>query len=261
MPIKQLGVFGNLQTRNVLAAIATMIMVAWLIPWTAPLLDQVDEFIFYTLNGSLEWGGSYWQLYWAFANHRTFDATIGVIYLSCFAAYCFWRTDRETAGRRCAELCTLMLTLLLVMATVHVFFEMVHYRRLSPTRVLDSPIRLRDLFPDWDVKDRSSNSYPADHGLVALYLCLYFILRAPRGYAIAFCTIAFIAIMPRLVGGAHWVTDVITGSFFFATIAWCIVEGTGLFDWTAKRFAMVTNRLAYPISGWLQRIPFLRASG
>lgn len=235
------------RTRSLaLLGVAVGVFVLWLIPLTAVVFDLLDDVVFHALNGSLEWGQG-WRAVWAAANHRVFDAAVAGVYAAVFTFYCFHRTERETAARRFGELVALVALLVVARALLGLVLDMIDYRRASPTRVFDSAIYLSEYFEGWKIKDSSGNSYPGDHGFVSIFCVLYFVARAPRRYAVLMVLVASVALLPRLVGGAHWITDIIAGSFVFAVVAWVAAELSGAFD---KVASWMTRLLARPV-GWV----------
>ena len=224
---------------------ATILFIFWAIPLADDLIVAVDEGLFFLLNGTLEWHPA-WMSVWAFANHRIFDVVMGMTYLGFTLFYCF-SASRNVAVHRVAELVILGLVLLGSRFVIGQILDLVNYHRVSPSRALEPAIMLNEAFPAYKIKDGSNSSFPGDHALVSIFLLLYFVARAPRAYALGALMLAIIACVPRLVGGAHWLTDIVVGSFFFAVLAWATVERSGAYDWLVQQM----KRLTHPPTVWL----------
>src|SRR5699024_3876990 len=74
------------------------------------------------------------------------------------------------------------------------------------------------------VKDSSTVSFPGDHAtVVATFIYLFWALAGWR-YGLVASVIAVVASMPRLVAGAHWLTDDVVGGIgtALATVPWVV---------------------------------------
>lgn len=219
------------------------LFLSWLLPLTALAWDAVDEQVFFFLNGMLGRLRAV-DLFWAATNLRYFDAVMG----AGFAMLClFYLLSHrgERFARRFAELLTLALGLLLLRAGLDFAMDLMEYSRRSPSLMLEPVQLLSELVPELDPKDRSRNSFPGDHALVSFWVLAYFVTHAPRKYGIIAAVLATCASIPRLVGGAHWLTDIVIGSVAVILMSFGLLWWSGLFRWTAKA---VAARL-----GWLER--------
>jgi membrane-associated phospholipid phosphatase len=111
----------------------------------------------------------------------------------------------------------LFMTLLVIVS-----FQVSHFlgeARHSPSLVLQPAYRLSELVPEINPKDSSKHSFPGDHALVLFMvsICIWFFAGRERGMlAIG---ISSLEVFPRLVGGAHWLTDILVGALSTALIA------------------------------------------
>jgi membrane-associated phospholipid phosphatase len=189
---------------------AALLLASWLLPVTDDLWDMLDTALFRFLNGSLSLGYG-WQSFWALANNRLIDFLSGGLAALIFIWW-LWGQPREVQNRMCAALCALAIVLMVVPFTTHLLNRHVfHYHRLSPTLVYDDALRLTTLVPWAETKDASSRSFPGDHAFILISVALYFWLLAPRKIFMATAIVTVIFLLPRLVGGAHWLTDNIMG--------------------------------------------------
>lgn len=206
--------------------IVLLIWLSWLSPATRPLWDFLDQKTFNFLNSWVH-HNSFWQNFWAFTGTRAMDWIHDVIMLLFFFFSIKWAGE-ALKMRKVAELIFSILFIALVICMVNgiLFPEFIHMPRKSPTMVDKEAFRLGSVI-DWvKVKDHSRKSFPGDHATTAtLFASLIFYLMGKRAgllatlYAIFFC-------LPRLVAGAHWLTDNLMGSASIAIIATSLAFGT-----------------------------------
>lgn len=172
--------------------------------------DWLDTALFRLLNGSLSLG-YWWQMFWTLANNRLIDFVSGGLIALIFIWW-IWGQPREVQNRLCAALGALAIVLMVVPFTTHLLNRHVFlYHRLSPTLVYDDALRLSKLIPGVGTKDISSRSFPGDHAFILISIFTYFWYLAPRKIFVASLIVAVIFLAPRLVGGAHWLTDNVMG--------------------------------------------------
>jgi membrane-associated phospholipid phosphatase len=96
--------------------------------------------------------------------------------------------------------------------------------RPSPTLVYPDALRLSLLVPDIRAKDFAYDAFPGDHALVLLLCAGVFTYFLPRAHAVAAWFLALVFSIPRLVGGGHWLTDIIVGSVSVAllVLSWAL---------------------------------------
>jgi len=179
---------------------------------TAMLWNKLDVAFFKLINGSLKSGES-WQVFWACANHRMADWVEDVCILG-FYILLLRNTAKQLRPKKGAEI---LFTILLIAGTIlfinrKLFSSYLKIPRISPTRAVEDSIRLSELVPWLHVKDGSSRSFPGDHATTALlFAASYTILAGWRLGLVAIVYGAFLC-MPRMIAGAHWLSDVIVGS-------------------------------------------------
>ena len=186
------------------------VFASWLIPPVRALWDVLDVAVFRALNGTLAWGKA-WQVVWAIANNRGFDAVVGFFFFGLCAWYCLAGGGRYM-WRRAARLLVALVVMSFFAGMSSAAIDIVEYRRRSPSLVLDNPYLLEDLVPEIPCKDSSKSSFPADHAFVSFWVAAFFLIWAPRRFGVAAVVLLIVSILPRLVGGAHWATDLAVGS-------------------------------------------------
>ncbi|WP_432416641.1 phosphatase PAP2 family protein [Pseudomonas parafulva] len=113
-------------------------------------------------------------------------------------------------------------------------------------------MRLSQYYPHleehWELKDRSSKSFPGDHASVLLLWALFMSLFSRRlVQALAIWALATLFMLPRLVAGAHWGQDDYVGGLGMAVLAlgWTVhtplaaKASAALVRWTAPLFRLL----------------------
>lgn len=203
---------------NLLAAFGFVTLFS---PWTHSLWRSLDITFFTALNSSLE-GNPRWQLFWALANHKWADWVEDVCFLLFFLFYI--RSGKDRLRRACQLfVCILYMALVIYLINRVLFRENLQISSPSPTRILPSCFRLSDHITWLHVKDVANKSFPGDHGTTAILFAasLTFLARRKMLSLLA-CLYAVFLCIPRLITGAHWLSDVVVGSGGIAmvTLSW-----------------------------------------
>jgi len=150
-----------------------------------------------------------------------------LIMLLFFLFNIMW-ASRQLKMRKVAELIFSCAFIALIIHIVNgsFFTDFIHILRSSPTLEDTGAFRLSHVIEWTKVKDHSRRSFPSDHAVTAiLFTCLSFHLLGRKigfisiPYAIFFC-------LPRLIAGAHWITDIVIGSVSIALITTSLAFGT-----------------------------------
>lgn len=205
--------------------IVLSLLASW---WVFPQFwDHLDLITFKFCNGFI--GKSpFWQRFWAtLSNHRA-DWLHDVVFFAFFVPYLFFGENKRR--KALSFIIGIVFSALVIFTVNKTFFpKVVICERHSPTAVLQDTFRLKTLVADVKLKDRSTSSYPGDHATTAVFFSYFaFYLLGWRralfctAYAVFFC-------MPRLVAGAHWMTDIVMGSLPIALLSTSYFIGFGLF--------------------------------
>ncbi|MEM7315014.1 MAG: phosphatase PAP2 family protein, partial [Planctomycetota bacterium] len=97
-------------------------------------------------------------------------------------------------------------------------------------QTLDDTWRLSTLVPRIHAKDTSPWSFPGDHGFVLLSVALYVSMFRARRTARWTWLVSIILILPRLIAGAHWTTDILIGSGAMALVTIGLLMATPVHD-------------------------------
>ncbi|MBF0188559.1 MAG: phosphatase PAP2 family protein [Magnetococcales bacterium] len=237
--------------------VAIILMGSWLLPATRPLWDALDTVVFRTLNGTLAWG-SVWQGFWAIANWRPFDILAGIVILM-FLLHWFRSEPRSELGGR---LVAFLLFGVVVVTTKVVSFQTIvdifDYHRPSPTWVFEDTLRLTQLV-DWiKTKDASGSSFPGDHALVLVMTTFFFVIHGGRRLG-SWAAVAFIPfVLPRLVGGAHWITDILCGAIPLALVGLSWWYATPLYGRVSGFICRTFPGVVTGAARWVGRMPGVR---
>jgi membrane-associated phospholipid phosphatase len=182
----------------------------WLVEPTRGWWLALDESVFWALNGSLAWSGP-WRGFWAVANSRLGDLVEASAVVAVYLIFLF-RQDRR--ARQTLLAVGVMLTGLVV--TGIQIGKVLPFQRESGTQLHHGALRLSEMVTWIPTKDISSDTFPGDHATVLLLCAGVISFYLPRGYAIVTWLIAVAFMSPRLVSGAHWLTDDLVGSVAIA---------------------------------------------
>ncbi|MES9875147.1 MAG: phosphatase PAP2 family protein [Candidatus Sedimenticola sp. PURPLELP] len=207
---------------------AILLYSSWLYEPTRALWDGLDNGLFYILNGSLQIGET-WQTIWALANHRTVDVVVGIVMIIFFWHFIL------TGGRRLIMERMVLFGLMaaMMLATqeglIDLYQQIIDVTRKSPSLVLEPVYRLSELVPDIKAKDASGSSFPGDHGTVVFIWLGFIFTFASRKHGIAAVLLCILILLPRLVSGAHWITDNLVGSgtLVLLMMAWIVFSPAG----------------------------------
>lgn len=117
------------------------------------------------------------------------------------------------------------------------------YKHASPTAMLDDVNLLSEL-TTLPARDTASSSFPSDHGLMAMILAAFMWRFANRLMAGLATALVVIVCAPRIMVGAHWVSDVSIGALSIALIALPWVLCTPLVSGAVQGLVRFSKRLA-----------------
>lgn len=211
--------------------------------------DQLDQAIFYALNGSLA-EGELWQRFWAIANNRAFDLVSAILVMFLYALFALEERGKYLTERIAVFLLVFIFTLIMIEIS-NVSLEELH--RSSASLVLEPVYRLTELVPDIKTKDSSGSSFPGDHAAVLLMWTGYFWFLAGPRYGLIVLIIAVLFSLPRVVAGAHWFTDDFVGSGVVALTGLGWLFYTPLCR-TGTRLMMPVAKRIVPVVTWVMKL-------
>lgn len=189
-----------------LNAAGFVLFFSWFLPANHGFWLSLDAAIFHFFNQGVGKSQAYaWLL--AIINNRAFDAcsllAMGGLMLS------FWLKE-QSAGRRRIVIIGLVMLLFAVVIN-QLAQHLMPVKRASPSLFFPNINRVSELL-HIPTKDASKDSFPGDHGMMLLIFA-GFMLRyfGKKAFTIALVIVVVFA-FPRVMIGAHWLTDIAVGS-------------------------------------------------
>lgn len=220
----------NWQLRPFLYSILVMIFCLglWFIPYSNKWCEQIDQQFFLAVNKTLMWS-PYWQQFWGWLNHPAESWLNLVLMVTINFLVIVWLPKEQ---RKHAIIfvvyCWLLFQLGLLLSHL-IFHKWLAIERASPSLAMSSIIKLSELVR-FSVKDYSENSFPAGHTFVLIYWAGFTVKYASKKFKFLTYLITIILIFPRLISGAHWLSDVIFT--IVVSYAWlAAVLGTPLYSY------------------------------
>lgn len=202
--------------------VALALLLLWIWPAGHAAFTHFDEWLFHLLNRPLEQNKA-WLWTWTIASMRPFDAVVGLILLSLLIKG-DWVFKAVQAR---AALIGFVVTLIVLLIIRTVFSKIIDHSSLqhdSASVMIPDAIKLSEIFPTledkWQLKDRSSQSFPGDHASVLLIWAMFMtVFSRTVGQRVVIWALALLFMMPRLVAGAHWGQDDYIGGVMIALLA------------------------------------------
>ncbi|WP_457808634.1 phosphatase PAP2 family protein [Kushneria sp. EE4] len=191
--------------------------VALVTTWWLPqflVWSSVDDAIFWFFNQFITADYPTWTSLLAALNTRAFDKAMFVLLVVML--YIAMKRDPRGSWLKWGAIGFVMTV------TALIFQDIVHnvmtYKHASPTAMLDDVNLLSDL-TTLPAKDSASSSFPSDHGLMAMIFAAFMWRFADRLIAWTATALVVLVCAPRIMVGAHWVSDVSVGALSIALIA------------------------------------------
>ncbi len=179
---------------------------SWYIPVNHGFWFPLDSSLFHFFNQGLVKSDAYLWLV-AITNNRAFDG-FSLLAMGCLMLS-FWLKE-DYSGRR--RILIIGLVMLLTAVIVNQLAQhLMPVKRASPSLSFPNIYRVSELL-HIPTKDASKDSFPGDHGMMLLifsgFMLRYF---GKKAFAIALLIVVIFA-FPRVMIGAHWLTDIVVGS-------------------------------------------------
>jgi|APSaa5957512622_1039677.scaffolds.fasta_scaffold31027_2 membrane-associated phospholipid phosphatase len=198
--------------------LALIILYSWVNSNTRVYWDILDLWSFEILNGSLLQSSQFWSGTWAVLSVRIADI-FPLFFILLFFYYDKVLFEKSQRIYGLVAFVSMLMLMLIVREFLDFYIDYKGLGRPSPSLQLDSVVWLSELYPNLSLKDSSGSSFPGDHAAVLitwLGFCLFFI-RNFWSWAAILLVIFFS--LPRLIAGAHWLSDVLVGGVGIALIS------------------------------------------
>jgi membrane-associated phospholipid phosphatase len=187
-------------------ALGVALFLSWYLPLNHGFWFPLDSGLFHFFNQELVKSRAFLWLV-ALTNNRAFDG-ISLLAMGCLMLS-FWR-KADVDGRR--RIIMIGLVMLLTAVVINQLAQgLMPVKRASPSLSFPDIYRVSELL-HIPTKDASKDSFPGDHGMMLLifsgFMLRYF---GKKAFAIALIIVVVFA-FPRVMIGAHWLTDIVIGS-------------------------------------------------
>jgi membrane-associated phospholipid phosphatase len=189
-----------------LNAAGLALFLSWYLPVNHGFWFPVDSGIFHFFNEQLVKSKVILWLV-AITNNRAFDGC-SLLAMGCLMLL-FWLKEDATGRRR---IILIGLVMLLTAVVINQLAQgLMPVKRSSPSLFFPNIHRVSELL-NISTKDASKDSFPGDHGMMLLIFAS-FMLRyfGKKAFAVALIIVVVFA-FPRVMIGAHWLTDIVVGS-------------------------------------------------
>lgn len=217
-------------------AVALILFLSWYLPVSNPVWQYIDVASFRFFNGLLV-DRPFMQIFWALANVKITDL-FGALFMAGFSLMYVFDAGKKAAVRRLAQffyICIWWEIGILILKKVIVrSFEAWGFMRDSPTTLFQDAIRLSEVIPWLKIKDISNSCFPGDHAFIVLQWAGFVSFFCGWRYGlVAYCASVFF-VLPRLIGGAHWLSDAVCGSLPLTLIFLAWGTATPLYTYGMK---------------------------
>lgn len=219
-----------------------LLLLSWSLLASREYWDVLDLYVFSVMDDSIKALGGWWHGFWALLSVRALDLLPLFLMLIVFwkEGAVFKRSERLSG---LVGFVSLLVLMLFVREVLDWYIESAQLKRASPTALVEGAQRLSQLYPNLPLKDWSSDSFPGDHAAVLfvwLGYCLFFV----RNYWSVFVlVVSVVFILPRLVAGAHWFSDVMVGGLSIALVTLSIGLYTPALNQLNKKLNTLTEQL------------------
>lgn len=216
--------------------LAALLMLSWMIEPFHSLWMAMDDWFFWIFNDSLKNGSDSYRYFWALVNMQEFDKFVAVVLLGIFVVHALTK-GKQHWGRHLG----IMVAMFAVLGVWTGYGnhtgigQLLPFERPSATLDYKDSFRLAQWSTELKTKDSSADSFPGDHGMILLIVAGFVAYYFKRGYGWFALAFAVIGTMPRVVAGAHWMTDEIVGAVFIAMLALSWNFHTPIGEWMVQQ--------------------------
>lgn len=226
----------NLQWIIICNILGVVLFFSWYITHLSGFWFEIDKAIFYTFNQMLTTSKAF-MYFVAFINLRAFDIVAFVAMLAIF--YSYYRKSNVEGKRWLFCVGVAMIFSAIIMKQ---FDKMFTFDRISASGYFEQlyhNVSFVSQLSGWPAKDYSASSFPGDHGMMLLIFVAFMWKYIGKSAFFKALAVFIIFSFPRIMGGAHWFTDVFVGSMSFALVilSWILLSPAAdiFIEWLEKR--------------------------
>ena len=215
------------------------LFLSWYLPPMHGFWFSIDSGVFFFFNHLLARSDAFRYLV-ALTNLRPFD---GVAFLAMLSIFGFHYRRADARGRR--RMIAIGLTMLIAAVIAKQFDMAMSFHRLSPTsyfRAAAQPVLRVSELTGWPAKDASGTSFPGDHAMMLLIFTWFMLRYFGKRTFLASLAVFLLFSLPRVMSGAHWLTDIVVGagSICAIVLSWLLL--TPASDWLVWRLTRLLAR-------------------
>ncbi|MBJ3589913.1 phosphatase PAP2 family protein [Salmonella enterica subsp. enterica serovar Saintpaul] len=195
------------------------LFLSWYMPTGHGFWFSIDYAVFHFFNEKLVESPLFlWVV--AITNNRAFDGcsllAMGALMLH------FWLKETPEGRRRIVGIGLVMLLTAVVLNQLGQ--ALIPVKRASPTIMIENINRVSELL-HIPTKDASKDSFPGDHGMMLLIFSAFMLRYFGKVAGLIGLIIVVVFSFPRVMIGAHWLTDIVVGSMTVVLIGlpWCLM--------------------------------------
>ncbi len=186
-------------------------------PWLT-----LDKSIFYFFNQLLVESKAF-MYFTAVVNLRAFDV---IAFVAMLAIYYSYYRKSNVEGKR--WLFCIGIAMLVSAVVIKQFDRLLPIDRVSASIYFDQlyhNVNWLSQLSGMAAKDKSASSFPGDHGMMLLIFSVYMWKYIGKDAFAKALAVFVIFSLPRIMGGAHWFTDVYVGSvsFVLLVLSWILL--------------------------------------
>lgn len=181
------------------------LFLSWYLQFSHTFWFNIDKSIFFYFQSIMKEHSNI-SLIVSIINTRIFDLFLLLILGLFYITSCV--TEKQISGKR---IFSLGINIILTSIILNKIGHLIPIQHVSPTLFFNTKHYIHNVV-GMIVKDSSTNSFPGDHGmLLMIFSCFIFRYFNMHTFLKSLCiTITFI--LPRIIVGAHWFTDIFIGS-------------------------------------------------
>jgi membrane-associated phospholipid phosphatase len=213
-------------------ALLTALLAFWVLPASHKICTHLDFLTFDFLNHSLLYSHT-WQLFWGYLNHPN-ETWLNIIFMIAVNILGICTIPKEQRLRATILFIYCWISFQLVLAITHIVFnDWLQISRFSPSIQIEPWVILSITLNNPDIKVFSNSSFPAGHILVLVFWLQFLRMYCKPWVCRLGILTAVVLTLPRMISGAHWLTDIIF-TIVYANV-WFYILSYGLIYITRKR--------------------------